>query len=218
MAAHSSNSRSLYSLRFSNEMSSCNNTFPRERSTLASPRSLVTIPNAPNGYPCCSGTGFDVALKLIMAIMAELEIGGVPQAGMFRNRCVEKRTDNDLITRIFTVDGRNRLWPTDAAEHPTREARSLLRRLGLLRRHAVSRSFLPSMTLPLVKRAITLAQRSRNRKGATIDNSDHGSNFKLHLLGIQGEPGHLGPRTLAGRRRSLLRQRDHGAILGAHAD
>lgn len=116
--------------------------------------------------------------KLIMAIMVEHEIAGVPRASAFRNPLADKRTDNDLVNRIFTADGPNRLWLTDVTEHPTREGKVYCCVvLDCFARTAVSRSFSTINDTALVNRAITQAQRSRNRDGATIMHSDHGSNF-----------------------------------------
>lgn len=59
----------------------------------------------------------------VMAIMVEHEIAGVPRPNAFRNPLADKRTDNDLVNRIFTTDGPNRLWLTEFTEHSTREGK-----------------------------------------------------------------------------------------------
>ncbi|GAA1343450.1 hypothetical protein GCM10009611_17100 [Arthrobacter roseus] len=51
--------------------------------------------------------------KLIKVIMAEHEIAGVPRASAVRHPLADKRTDTDLVNRIFTADGPNRLWLTN---------------------------------------------------------------------------------------------------------
>jgi putative transposase len=116
--------------------------------------------------------------KLIKAIMVEHEIAGVPRASAFRYPLADKRTDADLVNRIFTADGPNRLWLTDVTEHPTKEGKVYCCVvLDCFARSAVSRSFSTINDTALVNRAITQAQRSRQRDGATVMHSDHGANF-----------------------------------------
>ncbi|WP_196884728.1 IS3 family transposase [Arthrobacter sp. CAN_A214] len=92
--------------------------------------------------------------KLIKAIMIEHEIAGVPRAGAFRHALVDKRTDADLVNRIFTTDGPNRLWLTDVTEHPTREGKVYCCVvLDCFARTAVSRSFSTINDTALVNRA-----------------------------------------------------------------
>lgn len=116
--------------------------------------------------------------KLINTIMAEQGIKGVPQVKAFRNPVGDKRTDADLVNRVFTADGPNRLWLTDVTEHPTREGIVYCCVvLDCFGRKAEGRSFATMNDTTFVNRAINAAQQARTRDGATILHSDHGANF-----------------------------------------
>lgn len=56
--------------------------------------------------------------KLIKAVIREQRIAEVPRVRVFRNPLADKRMDADLVKRVFTADGPNRLWLTDVTEHP----------------------------------------------------------------------------------------------------
>ena len=62
--------------------------------------------------------------KLILSIMRELGIKGLPGPKKHKKNLVNQATEEDLVKRHFTVDRPNALWLTDITEHPTREARS----------------------------------------------------------------------------------------------
>ncbi|MBM7846786.1 hypothetical protein [Arthrobacter roseus] len=109
--------------------------------------------------------------KLIKPIMVEHEIAGVRRASAFRNPLADKRTDTDLVNRIFTADGPNRLWLTDVTEHPTKESEVYYCCVVLdcFVRTAVSRTP-PGPTKPEARRA---------------DNHAFGSRRELHFLRVQ---------------------------------
>jgi len=57
--------------------------------------------------------------KLILSIMRELEIKGLPGPKKRKKNLVNQATEEDLVKRNFTVDRPNALWLTDITEHPT---------------------------------------------------------------------------------------------------
>src|SRR3984885_5132357 len=61
--------------------------------------------------------------KLILSIMRELGIKGLPGPKRRKKNLVNEATEEDLVQRNFTVDRPNVLWLTDITEHPTREGK-----------------------------------------------------------------------------------------------
>jgi len=62
--------------------------------------------------------------KLILSIMRELGIKGLPGPKRRKKNLVNEATEEDLVQRNFTVDRPNVLWLTDITEHPTRRVLS----------------------------------------------------------------------------------------------
>lgn len=67
--------------------------------------------------------GMVVNKKLILSIMRELGIKGLPGPKRRTKNLVNQATEEDLVQRNFTVDRPNVLWLTDITEHPTREGK-----------------------------------------------------------------------------------------------
>jgi putative transposase len=61
--------------------------------------------------------------KLILSIMRELGIKGLPGPKKGKKNLVNQATEEDLVKRNFTVDRPNVLWLTDITEHPTSEGK-----------------------------------------------------------------------------------------------
>ena len=61
--------------------------------------------------------------KLILSIMRELGIKGLPGPKRRVKNLVNQATEEDLVQRNFTVDRPNVLWLTDITEHSTREGK-----------------------------------------------------------------------------------------------
>ncbi|MGB7103103.1 MAG: IS3 family transposase [Acidimicrobiales bacterium] len=59
--------------------------------------------------------------KLILSIMRELGIQGLPGPKKQKKNLVNVATEEDLVQRNFTASGPEVLWLTDITEHPTRE-------------------------------------------------------------------------------------------------
>ena len=61
--------------------------------------------------------------KLIVSIIRELGIAGLPSRRRRKRNLVQQVTTEDLVNRDFPRDGPNQLWMTDITEHPTREGK-----------------------------------------------------------------------------------------------
>jgi transposase InsO family protein len=57
--------------------------------------------------------------KLILSIMRELKIQGLPGPKRKKKNQVNVATEEDLVQRNFTADRPDALWLTDITEHPT---------------------------------------------------------------------------------------------------
>ena len=70
--------------------------------------------------------------KLILSIMRELGIKGLPGPKKHKKNLVNQATEEDLVQRNFTVDRPNVLWLTDIERHEAllnrEEVQDLLRR------------------------------------------------------------------------------------------
>ena len=55
--------------------------------------------------------------KLILSIMRELGIKGLPGPKKHKKNLVNQATEEDLVQRNFTVDAPNVLWLTDIERH-----------------------------------------------------------------------------------------------------
>jgi len=62
--------------------------------------------------------------KLILSIMRELGIKGLPGAKRRKKNLVNEATEEDLVQRNFTVDRPNVLWLTDSLSTRSARARS----------------------------------------------------------------------------------------------
>ena len=61
--------------------------------------------------------------KLVMGIMAEKGISGLPRRRKAKSTPIKAATTVDLVQRDFCRQGPNQLWMTDITEHPTREGK-----------------------------------------------------------------------------------------------
>ena len=67
--------------------------------------------------------GMIVNKKLILRLMRELGIQGLPGPKKGRHNMVNVATQEDLVQREFRALRPNALWLTDITEHPTREGK-----------------------------------------------------------------------------------------------
>jgi putative transposase len=138
--------------------------------------------------------------KLILSIMRELGIKGLPGPKKRKKNLVNEATEEDLVKRNFTVDRPNALWLTDITEHPTSEGKVYCCVvLDAFSRRVVGWAIDRRCEEPLVKDALSMAGESRAIDARSVIHSDHGSQFtswgfselvrKHHLLGSMGTVG-----------------------------
>ena len=155
--------------------------------------------------------------KLILSIMRELGIKGLPGPKRRRKNPVHQATEEDLVQRNFVVDRPNTLWLTDITEHPTREGKVYCCVvLDAYSRKVVGWAIDRRCETALVNDAVVMAAESRKTGPNSIIHSDHGSQFTSwgfselirtkHLVGSMGTVG------------DCFRQRTDGVLLGVHAD
>ena len=114
--------------------------------------------------------------KLVLSIMRELGIHGLPGPKRHKKNLVNAATEEDLVQRNFTADAPNTLWLTDITEHPTREGKVYCCAvLDLFTRRIVGWSIDRRCETALVNDALTMANDSRRPGTSTIIHSDHGS-------------------------------------------
>jgi transposase InsO family protein len=138
--------------------------------------------------------------KLILSIMRELGIKGLPGPKKRRKNLVNQATEEDLVQRNFTVDRPNVLWLTDITEHPTREGKVYCCVvLDAFSRRVVGWAIDRRCETALVNDAVVMASDSRQIGSSSIIHSDHGSQFTSwgfselirtrHLVGSMGTVG-----------------------------
>ena len=111
--------------------------------------------------------------KLILKIMRELGIKGLPGPKRRRKNLVNEATEEDLVQRNFTVDRPNVLWLTDITEHPTREGKVYCCVvLDAYSRRVVGWAIDRRCETALVNDAVMMA--SASRPAGSIIHSDHG--------------------------------------------
>jgi putative transposase len=138
--------------------------------------------------------------KLILRIMRELGIKGLPGPKKRRKNLVNEATEEDLVQRNFVVDRPNVLWLTDITEHPTREGKVYCCAvLDAYSRKVVGWAIDRRCETALVNDAVVMAAESRKTGPGSIIHSDHGSQFTSwgfselirtkHLVGSMGTVG-----------------------------
>jgi transposase InsO family protein len=114
--------------------------------------------------------------KLILSIMRELGIKGLPGPKRRVKNLVNQATEEDLVQRNFTVDRPNVLWLTDITEHPTREGKVYCCVvLDAFSRRVVGWAIDRRCETALVNDALSMA--SESRPPGSVIHSDHGSQF-----------------------------------------
>ena len=122
--------------------------------------------------------GMVVNKKLILSIIRELGIKGLPGPKRRTKNLVEQATEEDLVQRNFTVDRPNVLWLTDITEHPTREGKVCCcvgpRRLQSSRGGLGHR---PAVRARAGERRRHRWPGNHDRQDGVIIHSDHGSQY-----------------------------------------
>ena len=116
--------------------------------------------------------------KLILSIMRELGIKGLPGPKRRKKNLVNEATEEDLVQRNFTVDRPNVLWLTDITAHPTREGKVYCCCvLDTCSRRIVGWSIDSAQDTNLVVNALDMAIKQRRVKKGSIVHADHGVQF-----------------------------------------
>ena len=150
------------------------------------------------------GLGLQVGHNQIELLMARAGIKGLPGTRRRRPRH-ETPTATDLVERMFTREGPNRLWVTDITEHRTYEGKIYCAVvLDTFSRRVVGWSIDSSQTATLVTNALGMAIANRDPQAGGIIHSDAGSqgvfNWSSQHLdrgGVQQWRRRTGPRRRA---------------------
>jgi len=148
--------------------------------------------------------------KLILSIMRELGIKGLPGPKRRRKNPVHQATEEDLVQRNFVVDRPNTLWLTDITEHPTREGKVYCCVvLDAHSRRVVGWSIDTHQATSLVTNALAMAISNRAPAAGTVIHSDHGSQPGLnrssqHRLAGWSVDAHRGLRPASSNRASCV--------------
>ena len=122
--------------------------------------------------------GQAVNKKLIVSIMRELDIAGLPSRRRRKRILAQQVTTEDLVHRDFHRDGPNQLWMTDITEHPTREGKlHCYCVLDAWSRWVVGWSVDRRPTAAMVNSALAMAIEARRPTRGTTVHSDHGTQF-----------------------------------------
>jgi putative transposase len=138
--------------------------------------------------------------KLILSIMRELKIQGLPGPRRKKKNLVNVATEEDLVQRNFSAERPDALWLTDITEHPTREGKVYCCVvLDLFTRKVVGWAIDRRCETVLVNDALAMANGSRRSTTSTIIHSDHGSQFtswgfteNVRNYGLMGSVGSKG--------------------------
>jgi putative transposase len=144
--------------------------------------------------------GIIVNKKLILRLMRELGIQGLPGPKKGRPNLVNAATQEDLVQRQFSALAPNALWLTDITEHPTREGKVYCCAvLDLFSRKVVGWAIDRRCESTLVNDALSMAGSSRRTTASTVIHSDHGSQFtswafteNVRRYGLLGSMGTVG--------------------------
>ena len=144
--------------------------------------------------------GLIVNQKLVMKIMQDLQIHGLPKQKKGARHWANVATQEDLVNRNFVADRPNALWLTDITEHPTREAEVYCCCvLDLFSRKVVGWAIDRRCETAIVNDALSMAARSRTTSPLTVIHSDHGTQFtswafseNIRRYGLLGSMGTIG--------------------------
>jgi putative transposase len=148
------------------------------------------------------GAGVRVGRKRVARLMR-----GAGVEGVYRRRrrgCTRRNPQaepaDDLVNRVFAVDGPDRLWVSDITEHPTDAGKVYLAVvLDAWSRRVIGHSIADHLRAELVVDALQMAIWRRNRPDGTIVHSDHGTQYtswafgrRLRAAGLLGSMGTVG--------------------------
>jgi putative transposase len=148
------------------------------------------------------GAGVRVGRKRVARLM---RLAGV--AGVYRRRtrgCTRRNPQadphDDLVNRVFAVDGPDKLWVSDITEHPTDGGKVYLAVvLDAWSRRVIGHAIADHLRAELVVDALQMAIWRRNGPDGTIVHSDHGTQYtswafgrRLRAAGLLGSMGSVG--------------------------
>jgi putative transposase len=148
------------------------------------------------------GAGVRVGRKRVARLMR-----GAGVEGVYRRRrrgCTRRNPQaepaDDLVNRVFAVDGPDRLWVSDITEHPTDAGKVYLAVvLDAWSRRVIGHSIADHLRAELVVDALQMAIWRRNGPDGTIVHADHGCQYtswafgrRLRAAGLLGSMGSVG--------------------------
>ncbi len=144
--------------------------------------------------------GLIVNTKLVLKIMRQLGIKGIPGPRKGVKNLKNAPTCEDLVQRNFRATCPNELWLTDITEHATQEGKLYCCVvLDLYSRKVVGWAIDRRCEAALVNDALAKAGAWRTTSPSTIIHSDHGSQFtswafteNVRRLGLVGSMGTAG--------------------------
>jgi putative transposase len=130
------------------------------------------------------GLGLPVNHKRVARLMRQAGLQGLYRR-RYRRGPTGPATEDDLVSRCFTVEGPNRLWLTDITEHPTREGKLYCAAvMDAYSRLIIGWSIADHTRTELVVDALGMAALRRHaRDGSTILHSDHGTQYTSWAFG-----------------------------------
>ena len=118
--------------------------------------------------------GHRASRKLVLSVMREQQISGLPRRRGRRPDLSWTQTASDLVNREFGRDRPNQLWMTDITEHPTREGKLYVRAvLDAWSRKVVGWPIDRRATAAMVNSALAMAIESRRPRPGAVVHSDH---------------------------------------------
>jgi len=144
--------------------------------------------------------GLIVNTKLVLKIMRQLGIKGLPGPRKGVKNLKNAPTCEDLVQRQFGASVPNELWLTDITEHPTQEGKLYCCVvLDLYSRKVVGWAIDRRCEAVLVNDALAKASDSRSTRPGTVIHSDHGTQFtswafseNVRRLGLVSSMGTVG--------------------------
>jgi transposase InsO family protein len=167
----------------------------RSRGTYGSPRVWADLR---------LGSGVRVGRKRVERLMRQAGIQGVirRRKGQTTRRNPYAVPSDDLVNRVFTVDGPDRLWVADITEHPTAEGKVYLAAvLDVWNRECIGWSITDHLKAEIVCDAFDMAtwRRRPDPDSGLTHHADHGTQYtswifgqRLRNAGILGSMGSVG--------------------------
>ena len=145
--------------------------------------------------------GHDVSERRVWKLCSQARIVSAHSRKRGRSKKPGPPVHDDLVERVFTAPGPNRLWLTDITEHPTAEGKLYLCAVkDVWSRRIVGYSIDSRMSSHLAIDALemAIARRGRDQVPGCVVHADRGSQFRsrtyvaaLHRHGLRGSMGRV---------------------------